>query len=154
MSSKRNAWLKIMARPSDHASSGWMKFKGYPGCRTPYIRCTKRARCFPSSDIISLLQDIVGVTISKAFVSEVARNCDEKVILQIIYTALGSELPVGPAHARVSTATSPLSASIALSTRYSDAVANLNTEMTVDGVCVSSKPNSIRLLIKTSIELA
>ena len=113
MSSKRNAWLKIKARPSDHASSGWMKFKGYPGCRTPYIRCTKRARCFPSSDIISLLQDIVGVTISKAFVLEVARNCDEKVILQIIYTALGSELPVGPAHARVSTATSPLSASIA-----------------------------------------
>jgi len=77
--------------------------------------------------------------------------CHKICILQIIQTASCTELPEGSAPALVSTTRSPLSASIALSVEIVGAVPNLSTEMTVDGVCISSEPNTIRLLIRTSI---
>lgn len=52
--------------------------------------------------------------------------CDENVILQIIYTPSAFELPVGPSPALVSTPTSPLSASIALSSGFASTVRNLS----------------------------
>ena len=92
------------------------------------------------------------------FASEVSRQTLEylsltpivMIILQTIYTASAFELPKGPTSALVSAS----SASIALPSGFAGAVRNFSTEITVDGVCVSWEPITMRLLMRTSIELA